>query len=133
MVLFIIQKTITRLLLRWNKMETYENMFVLDGKNMKTYPSLYDEISEKLNFPDYFGRNLDALNDCMSDLSWIKGESMVICIQNGDMVLESENNSRDFWEIINRVKDGWNHYYQKKYGDTRIRFEIISESNVIEA
>ncbi len=114
-------------------METYENMFVLDGKNMKTYPSLYDEISEKLNFPDYFGRNLDALNDCMSDLSWIKGESMVICIQNGDMVLESENNSRDFWEIINRVKDGWNHYYQKKYGDTRIRFEIISESNVIEA
>ena len=30
--------------------------------------SLLDRLASALNFPDYFGRNLDALNDCMRDV-----------------------------------------------------------------
>lgn len=30
---------------------------------------MYDDFSLALNFPDYFGRNLDALNDCMGDVA----------------------------------------------------------------
>ena len=108
-------------------MEIYENMFILDGTNMTTYPTLYDEISEKLSFPDYFGKNLAALNDCMLDLSWLEGESLVICIQNGDKVLSEEPSSEDFWEIMEDAADGWNQYYQEKYGDERVRFLIVLE------
>jgi len=30
---------------------------------------MYGDIASQLGFPDYFGRNLDALNDCMSDVA----------------------------------------------------------------
>jgi RNAse (barnase) inhibitor barstar len=30
---------------------------------------MYDDVALGLNFPDYFGRNLDALNDCMRDVA----------------------------------------------------------------
>ncbi|WP_291377463.1 barstar family protein [Demequina sp.] len=30
---------------------------------------MHDDVSRALNFPSYYGRNLDALNDCMSDVA----------------------------------------------------------------
>jgi len=37
----------------------------------------HNEISEKLNFPGWYGHNLDALNDCLSDIETDK-EGIVI-------------------------------------------------------
>ena len=31
--------------------------------------SFHDEISSALSFPDYYGKNLDALYDCLTELS----------------------------------------------------------------
>lgn len=33
--------------------------------------ALLDEIASALAFPDWFGRNWDALDDCLGDLSWL--------------------------------------------------------------
>ena len=30
---------------------------------------MFDDLAERLQFPGYFGRNLDALNDCMRDVA----------------------------------------------------------------
>src|SRR5438046_10079897 len=30
--------------------------------------NIHQDLKTKLNFPDYYGKNLDALNDCLSDL-----------------------------------------------------------------
>ena len=43
--------------------------FTLDGDKITDVASFYDEIAKVCKFPDYFGRNLDALNDCLYDLS----------------------------------------------------------------
>lgn len=41
--------------------------------------STLDAIAEALSFPDWFGRNLDALYDCLTDLSWLpSGEHVLI-------------------------------------------------------
>ncbi|HVW40523.1 MAG TPA: barstar family protein [Amycolatopsis sp.] len=41
--------------------------------------STLDAIAEALSFPDWFGRNLDALYDCLTDLSWLPtGEHVLI-------------------------------------------------------
>ncbi|HVV09339.1 barstar family protein [Amycolatopsis sp.] len=41
--------------------------------------STMDAIAAALSFPGYFGRNLDALYDCLTDLSWLPtGEHVLI-------------------------------------------------------
>ncbi len=40
---------------------------MLDGRMMKTQAALHDVFSEALRLPDYYGRNLDALADCLAE------------------------------------------------------------------
>lgn len=45
-------------------------MLVLcDFERLGTPDAVYDYLSEELRLPPYFGRNLDALHDCLTDLS----------------------------------------------------------------
>jgi RNAse (barnase) inhibitor barstar len=39
---------------------------------------LFDVLSRQLSFPSYFGRNWDALSDCLRDLSWIDRHRVII-------------------------------------------------------
>ena len=41
---------------------------VLDGNNMKTISGVHLELKRKLKLPNYYGGNLDALWDCLTDL-----------------------------------------------------------------
>ena len=42
-------------------------MIILDGKRMGDRDALHAELKEKLGLPDYYGGNLDALNDCLGE------------------------------------------------------------------
>lgn len=42
---------------------------ILDGKEMTTIDKLHDEIEKKLDVPGYYGRNLDALYDVLTDMA----------------------------------------------------------------
>lgn len=50
--------------------------YVIDGKKMTGYNEAHDELFRALELPEYYGRNLDALWDCMTEMQ-------------GDVVLES--------------------------------------------
>lgn len=45
------------------------NIYLLDGKDMTSRDKTYRIIKKTMGFPDWFGRNLDALADCLGDLS----------------------------------------------------------------
>jgi ribonuclease inhibitor len=54
----------------------------LAGKSIRSLEEFYDQISGKLLFPDYFGRNLDALWDVLTtdvqgplELAWEDAEA----------------------------------------------------------
>ncbi|EME52102.1 barstar family protein [Amycolatopsis decaplanina] len=52
---------------------------LIDGARTVDKDSTLDAIAEALSFPDYFGKNLDALYDCLTDLSWLPpGEHVLI-------------------------------------------------------
>ncbi len=45
---------------------------------VKSKNELLEVFSEQLSFPDYFGKNWDALYDCLCDLKWISNKTIRI-------------------------------------------------------
>ena len=44
-------------------------LILCDFERLSTADAVYDYLTEELCFPEYFGRNLDALHDCLTDVS----------------------------------------------------------------
>ena len=44
------------------------SVFLLDGKDMTSREVAFRKIKEVMGLPEYFGQNLDALYDCLSEL-----------------------------------------------------------------
>jgi len=42
---------------------------IIDGKTILSKEDLHEHIARELDFPEYYGRNLDALFDCLSEIS----------------------------------------------------------------
>jgi hypothetical protein len=40
----------------------------IDGSKIKDWDSFHDLFSQNLGFPEFYGRNMDAWNDCMTYL-----------------------------------------------------------------
>ena len=43
----------------------------LDGRRMDSRAKAYAYLKEELRLPEYFGGNLDALYDCLGEMSWV--------------------------------------------------------------
>ena len=52
-----------------------------DCANWKDEAIMHDEIKVKLDFPAYYGSNLNALNDCLCDIE-IPNEGLVVVFKN---------------------------------------------------
>lgn len=52
--------------------------------------STMEAIAAALSFPDYFGRNLDALYDCLTDLSWLPGGEHVLIWGGAERLKEAD-------------------------------------------
>lgn len=44
----------------------------LDGNRLGDAAQVHDYLKETLDFPEYYGKNLDALYDCLTDLADIE-------------------------------------------------------------
>ena len=64
---------------------------------------LLKNIASALNFPDWFGHNWDALEDCLTDLSWRDAPGHVLLIESprpGDdlgVLVDILRSSAEFW------------------------------------
>ena len=57
----------------------------LDGRDLTDKDRLLTALGRVLDFPDYYGNNWDALDECLADLSWHDGPlylliSHAVCI-----------------------------------------------------
>ena len=52
----------------WLRSHGYSSV-EFDAGSWGSDADMYDDVAARLDFPDYFGRNLDALNDCMRDVA----------------------------------------------------------------
>ena len=58
---------------------------VLDGRGLADKHSLLSALGRALDFPDYYGENWDALEECLADLSWREGPVCLV-IQHADAI-----------------------------------------------
>lgn len=61
---------------------------ILDGELMTDRTAVHDLLMEKFAFPDYYGRNLDALYDLLSTYS----EQIHVTVMNQPRMLENLGN-----------------------------------------
>lgn len=57
---------------------------VVDGRSVLDKDSLLIAVAQGAAFPDWFGHNLDALADCLGDLSWRPGNKHALVWTHGD-------------------------------------------------
>ena len=53
-------------------------IFYLDGKQVFDKHSFLRKIATAMKFPDYFGQNWDALDECITDLDWCSAERYLL-------------------------------------------------------
>lgn len=80
----------------------------LDGKACPTLRSFYSAIAKAMDFPDHFGKNLDALFDCLSDLSWIEAPEIALVVRNGKAFLAKASTAsrKAVFEIFEEAESG---------------------------
>jgi ribonuclease inhibitor len=84
----------------------------LRGKEIRSLDEFYSEIARKLHFPDYFGRNLDALWDVLTtdvkgpvELGWEDSEA------------SKKSMGKDFEKVAALLKD-----VEKEREDFKVSF-----------
>jgi RNAse (barnase) inhibitor barstar len=82
-----------------------QHTYILDASCFNSVETLYDEISRIFSLPDHFGRNLDALYDCLTDreedieVVWLQSEK-----SRSDFA-DNANQSDFFEQIISTFRD----------------------------
>lgn len=62
----------------------------LDAQAARTRSAMLGAISRALSFPSWFGRNWDALEDCLTDLSWLDGGGLVLVVEGFGTYAEAD-------------------------------------------
>jgi hypothetical protein len=54
----------------------------VSGAVLASESELFDAMAAAFAFPDYFGRNWDAVVDCLDDLDWLEAQGYVLVIDD---------------------------------------------------
>ncbi len=81
----------------------------LEATSMIGEEDLYREFARVLRFPDYFGYNYDALNECLNDLEWLPANGYLLIIKKAEYLLREEPDKalEVFLSILNRAGSVW--------------------------
>lgn len=81
---------------------------IIRGKKCRTATGLFAELAEVLEFPEYFGHNWDALEECLADLEWLPAKGYVLVFTDSELILpDDEEEFATFLEVLNDAGETW--------------------------
>lgn len=83
-------------------------VYRIDLAAVRSKQELLDAIARELAFPDWFGSNWDALEDCLTDLGWCVASGYVIILANAGALAAAEPEE---FETALEVFDGAAEYW----------------------
>lgn len=124
--------------LEWFRANRYD-IYEFECKSWNSVADLHKDFKDTLRFPDYYGRNFDALNDCLTDLSVPDEGGAVIVLKNFDAYADGtvfagghtgRTNAQTLLHILARVSRmqlllGHRLLALVQSNDPRIRFEHL--------
>lgn len=89
----------------------------LQGADMRSLRSFYPRIAKALAFPDYFGRNLDALFDALCDQSALPYPHLALVIRQAEQFLSREKPDKRAaaWAVLEAAQLPENRYDDKTF------------------
>jgi RNAse (barnase) inhibitor barstar len=83
-------------------------MRTIEGKKCRTSSSLFDEFAQALSFPEYFGHNWDALEECLADFEWLPAKGYILLISDAQAVLPNDEEEYEtLLEVLNDAGEAW--------------------------
>jgi RNAse (barnase) inhibitor barstar len=80
----------------------------LDGRRCATKGQLMDEFARAFAFPVYFGRTWDAVEDCLTDLTWLPGTGYVLLMTRAEQTLRDQPGEyRMLIDLLESVGRAW--------------------------
>ena len=62
----------------------------MDAEPISTKKQLLDSLAAALSFPDYFGGNWDALDECLRDMEWLPASGYLLIVRNAEALWRRE-------------------------------------------
>jgi len=81
--------------------------FSVDLQNAHNVPDFIKAMNRDLGFPDWFGGNLDALNDCLTDFSWHPAPGYVITLSGSESLRANPTSFAAFNEVLASAVEEW--------------------------
>lgn len=70
--------------------------------------AMLDAIAKALRFPEWFGHNWDALNDCLVDMGWLPALGYMVILDHCDGIhAHAEDDFVTLMQLFQEVADTW--------------------------
>ncbi|MCA0236586.1 MAG: barstar family protein [Bacteroidetes bacterium] len=98
----------------------------IDGTKARTLRAFYPRIAKVLHFPAYFGKNLDALFDCLCSLEVTGKHEVVLLIHHPHSFLEKEKHEKKeaALQVLRDAEKSENRYDGIKFSVIGVRKEV---------
>ncbi len=83
-------------------------VFYLNGKQLTNKEDYFTAWANIAKFPDHFGFNWDALEDCLADLSWHKANGFLIVLEHSKLFRDANPDAAEkASDILESVAKKW--------------------------
>ena len=87
--------------------ELEQAFFSVDLGSARNVPGFIKALKRDLDFPDWFGGNLDAVHDCLTDFSWRPAPGYVITLDGSETLRANPTSFAIFNEVLVSVIEWW--------------------------
>jgi hypothetical protein len=98
-------------------------IFYLDGREIRDTQSFLQKVAEVMRFPDYFGYNWDALDECITDLDWCPAARYILIYDYPEAFSKAEPEQ---WKVAYDILRSAVEYWQGT--DTPLEVLLIGET-----
>jgi RNAse (barnase) inhibitor barstar len=104
----------------------------VDGQKSTSIKDFHEQIATAMKFPDYSGKNLDALDEMLNDLEWIKEQKVIIYIDHSSEWLSKEKSEEKILSVIDMfdaTAEDWKWLDEEEEGVTKKELQIVFQDS----